>query len=443
LYQTTIVSTVLLSFLLFIVPKRHFLLPFILAACFIPTEQRVIIFDLDFPPLRILIVVGVLRLLLRGELRSISWNGFDKLVLSWALVGAMIYVTQWHDMRALIYKCGVLFDIIGLYWLYRQTIRSWHDIVFPFKVLAICCLILVPLVAYEWRTGTNPFGAFGRVGTAIREGEYRCQASFPHSIMLGLFWATIWPIFIALSKQGRYKLLYWAAAAASVFIIFATWSSTPIMTWLIVLAVLFGYRWRGYVGCASWGFFGSLIALHIVMEAPVWHLIGRIGRVSIIRGSTSWHRFNLIDQGIKHFSEWALLGCRSTAHWGWGLQDVTNQYLAVGVGGGLITLAIFLLMIWNGLRNLLHTSLRDKEREHHFLLWCFFVSMIGHCVAFFGVAYFGQIHMLLYLTFAIIAAIFDMSNPKQFAKRGACLTKGHFFICDKNPDTRILENVRI
>jgi len=72
--QATIVITVFLGILTFVVPKKYFLLPFILAACFVPADQRVIIFDLDFTPLWILVLVGFLWLLLRGEVRTIKWN---------------------------------------------------------------------------------------------------------------------------------------------------------------------------------------------------------------------------------------------------------------------------------------------------------------------------------------------------------------------------------
>ena len=72
--QATVVITVFLGILTFVVPKKSFLLPFILAACFIPADQRVIIFDLDFTPLWMLVLVGFLWLLLRGEVRTIKWN---------------------------------------------------------------------------------------------------------------------------------------------------------------------------------------------------------------------------------------------------------------------------------------------------------------------------------------------------------------------------------
>ena len=95
--------------------------------------------------------------MLRGEQRTIKWNSFDKVVLAWALCGAVVYIIQSLDTKALIYKCGVLYDIIGLYWVFRQIICSWKDIQFIIKVLAVCVLILTPLIAWEWVTGQNPF----------------------------------------------------------------------------------------------------------------------------------------------------------------------------------------------------------------------------------------------------------------------------------------------
>jgi hypothetical protein len=402
--QATVVITVFLGILTFVVPKQYFLLPFILAACFVPADQRVIIFDLDFTPLRILVLVGFFRTILLGERLTFKWNRFDKLVLVWAICGALIYIIQWANMKALIYKSGVLFDAIGLYWLFRININSWGDIKWATKVFAVCSLVLAVLVGLEWVTGQNPFAVLGRVETDVREGRYRCQASFPHSIMLGLFWATLVPLFIGFARQDKSKLLLWSAVAASAFIAAATASSTPILTLLFVLIILCGYRWREYTACAGWGLFASLVALHIVMQAPVWHLISRIG---VIGGSTGWHRYHLIDQAINHFGEWLFLGCRSTAHWGRGLTDITNQYILEGVRGGFVTLALFLVMIYMALRALLRLSLQNQEHKQQFLIWCFLVIILGHCVAFFGVSYFGQIMMWWYMTLAAVSFLYE------------------------------------
>ncbi len=405
IYTPTIFATFILAVLLLTVSKKYFLLPFILAACFVPADQRVLIFTLDFTPLRILVVVGFLRIILHSEPLRFKWKRFDSLVIAWAICGAIIYVFQWSDMRALIYKCGVLFDVMGLYWLFRLNINSWSDIKIITKFLAGCCLVLAVLVGLEWLTGRNPFIIMGRVGTVVRAGRFRCQASFPHSIMLGLFWATILPLFVGLARTENRKYLYWSAAAASIFIVAATASSTPYLTLLMVIIILCGYRWRRHTRFAVWALAGLIIALQVIMTEPVWSLIAQ---ATVVPGSTGVHRFNLINQTINHFNEWALLGCRDTSHWGSGLRDITNQYAAEGVFGGFITLVLFLIMLYKALKYFLYLSLQYKERKYKFLAWCLFTMMSGHCVAFWGVTYFGQINMWWYMSLAIASLLSDV-----------------------------------
>lgn len=405
--QSTVFVTVFLVIASFTIPRKYFLVPYVLAACFLPADQRIVITDLDFTPLRILVVAGFLRIFLIERNYAIKWNNFDKLVVAWAICGAIIYCIQWLDTRAFIYKSGILFDIFGLYWLFRKTINSWASLRLILKIFAICSLLLAVLVGWEWATGQNPFTAMGRVQTVVRQGHYRCQASFPHSIMLGLFWSTLVPLFAGLAMTEKKKVLYWIAVVASIFIVVATASSTPIIVLSIVLIGLCGYKWRQYTGCIAWGFLASLIALHIVMKPPIWHLIGR---VSIISGSASWHRYNLIDKAIKNFGEWVLLGSRSTGHWGWELQDVTNQFVLEGVRGGLITLVIFLVMLYHAFKIILNNSLRANRDDQRILTWCFFAAMLGHCVGFWGVSYFGQITMLWYMNLAIVSFLAEYQS---------------------------------
>ena len=397
---------IFMAILTFVVPRKYFLLPYVLAACFVPADQRIIIMDLDFTVLRILIVFGVLRILVRNEQVAIRWNRFDKMVLAWAFCGAVVYVLQWSDMKALINRSGFLFDIIGLYWLSRQRIRSWSDIKLFVAFLAFSALILAPLVALEWSTGQNPFEVLGRVHTAVREGRYRCQASFPHSIMLGLFWATLVPLFVGLGISYKKKILYWVTATVSVFIVCATASSTPLFTLIAVAILLVLFRYRCYGRQIVWALCGLTIALHLVMKAPVWHLISR---VNIVGGSTGWHRYHLIDQAAEHFGEWVLIGTRSTTHWGWNLGDITNQYVLEGVRGGLGTLVLFIaLLVW-AVKIVGGYSLCCVQVKQQWLAWAICVSILGHCISFIGVSYFGQIEMLLYFMFALVALIYELS----------------------------------
>ena len=67
-------------------------------------------------------------------------------------------------------------------------------------------------------------------------------------------------------------------------------------------------------------------------------------------------------------------------------------------------------MIYRVLKTLLHLSLQEKGRKEQFLIWCLFMMMIGHCVAFLGVSYFGQITMLWYMMLAIAGLLVEYES---------------------------------
>jgi hypothetical protein len=411
--QPTIFVAAFLAVLTLIIPRKYFLAPYVVAACFVPTDQRIIIMGMDFTVLRILVAVGIFRILLYGEKSRINWNRFDSLIVIWAVCGALIYIIQWMNTKALVNRLGALFDIIGLYWIFRQRIRCWNDLKLVTAIFAFSVLILMPLILLEWSTGHNPFTVLGRVITNVRGERYRCQAAFPHSIMMGLFWITLVPLFIGLGITENKKALYWAATIAAIFIVTASASSTPILVLAVVLVVLSAFKWRRYTAVASLCLVFLVFALHVVMKAPVWHLIAR---VNVIGGSTGWHRYNLINQAILHFDEWMFIGCRSTEHWGIGLGDVTNQFVLEGIRGGFVTLLVFLGMIYMALKILVKLSLQCKEYYEQFLIWCVFTAVISHCVAFLGVSYFGQITMLWYMTLAVVSLL---AEYKLFLEKAA------------------------
>ncbi|MEN6338023.1 MAG: hypothetical protein ABFE01_27525, partial [Phycisphaerales bacterium] len=405
----TLFLTVVLSVATFVVPRKYFLLPYVIGACWVPADQTVMVGELNFQVLRILIVVGLLRLWMRGEIIPVRWNRFDKVFLAWVLVGSFIYVMQWTSMAAVLYKCGQMLNSLGLYWIFRQSIRSWDDMKAACIGAAVCAVAMTPFVGLEWASGVNPFGALGRVRTFVREGNFRCQATFPHAIMMGLFWATMVPLFVGYAKQG-YKLLCWSAVAASTFMIFGTNSSTPVLTLAVVAALVIAYRWRQRAGTAAWGFLAMIVCLHLVMKAPVWHLLAR---VSVVSGSTGWHRYYLVDMAVKHFTEWMALGTRDTSHWGRGLADVTNQYVLEGVRGGLVTLILFCALLIIAGRAFARVAVRSTDKKESYLAWCGFVCLIGHCVSFLGVAYFGQIIFVWYLLLAMGGFCYSRAYAKS------------------------------
>jgi hypothetical protein len=401
----TLVITICLVVVTLVVPRKYLLLPYVVGACFAPADQVVMVGELNFQVLRILTVAGMLRLAVRGEIIPVRWNRFDKLVLAWFVVSSIVYTTQWMAFGAFINRCGRFVEWLCLYWVFRQTVRSWKDLRFAYLALAVCAIAMTPFVLTERATGVNPFAVLGRVVTTVREEQFRCQATFPHAIMMGLFWATLVPLFVGFARQkARSPWLLWGSVAASTIMIMLTASSTPILTLAVVGGLLAAFRLRHHTKPAAWGVLGMLIALHIVMKAPVWHLVSRIGVVS---GSTGWHRYHLIDEAIRHFPQWMLLGTKETASWGFGLEDVTNQFILEGVRGGFVSLVLFCVILFIGARAAVRLSLRSQDKGESYLAWAVFVTIIGHCLSFIGVSYFGQIAMIWYLLLASVAFVYS------------------------------------
>jgi O-antigen ligase len=147
------------------------------------------------------------------------------------------------------------------------------------------------------------------------------------------------------------------------------------------------------------------------MKAPVWYLIMRVSEVA---GGQGWHRSYLIDQAIKHFNEWWLLGTAYCAHWmpyGHPLDpnkvDITNQYIAEGVNGGLLTMVLFIAVIVCCFQaiGLKMREIEKRSFEYKFLVWALGCSLFSHAVNFLSVAYFDQIFIFWYLTLALVASL--------------------------------------
>ena len=400
--SASIVVCILLSLLILVVPRKLLVLPFIMAVCLVPMNQRLIIFGLNFPVLRILMIVCMLRLLVRNEIRQIAWNSFDKLILKWNIISTIIYVILWGTLQAFIYKCGTMYDSLGLYWIFRQFIISFDDITRIIKQFAIAAIISAPLIAAENIRGESFYTIFGPVGAKFHHGRFRCAGPFSHYIIMGVFWSSILPLFYAKIKENSSTFFYWVAIFASLTCIFYSASSTPILTVTAIIIFWQFYTFRAHGKKIMWFVFFALFTLHLVMKAPVWHILSR---VDVFGGSTGWHRYFLFDEFIQHTSEWFFIGTQSTAEWGRGLFDLTNQYVLEAVQGGFIRLCFFILILYNGVKITGKYSLLDVSFSRKIIAWGVCVCLLGHIVTFWGVSYFGQMDMLLTLTFALVGFI--------------------------------------
>ena len=84
LHPIGFIAICVFSLMLIASPRRLALVPVLALLTFVSIAQRVAIFGLDFSFVRILVVAGVLRIFMRGELRGIRRNKMDTAVMLWA-----------------------------------------------------------------------------------------------------------------------------------------------------------------------------------------------------------------------------------------------------------------------------------------------------------------------------------------------------------------------
>jgi len=147
------------------------------------------------------------------------------------------------------------------------------------------------------------------------------------------------------------------------------------------------------------------------MKAPVWFVIAHI---DLTGGSSGYHRAELIDQFIRHFSDWWLIGTKDAGTWGWDLWDTQNQYVEVGESGGLAAFTLFIAMIFLCYKRIgrARKALEGRKREE-WLLWFLGAALFANLAAFFGVNYFDQSKVNWFLLLAMISAATAKIDSKK------------------------------
>lgn len=406
LHPIALIAIIVLGVLILLLDYRRLICPILLMAGFISSAQRIVIADLDFTLFRIFIIIGWIRILSESHaLPFPRFTALDRIVIFWALARLLAYyLTNPHNMMFIF---GRLFDAVMGYFLFRYALRSKNDIRRVIRILAVMVIPISIFFLVEKTTGLNIFSIFGGVPliTVVRENSIRCTGAFPHSIIAGCFWASSAILILSdmpAKTEPRSPVLYIISLCCAFFIIWATASSTPIITLFGGLVCFFAYRYRRFIPELLRYAVLGLIALELYMEKHVWHLIGRI---DIAGGSTGYHRYRIIEAFVNHFEDWFFSGIVNTAYWGAGLADVTNQYVYEGISGGLLSLIAFILILKEAFKSLVLAHRNLRENRDRRIVWGIGISVLTHMISFISVSYFGQIYILWYLTLAMAGSL--------------------------------------
>lgn len=406
--------------LMFLLPRRYVVVPLLLTALLVPIGQVMVVAGVHFMVVRIMILFGLVRLLMARVSLRVSglgggFNRIDEAFSLWAFFYALNFILLWMQTQALIQRLGFLLDVFGMYFLLRFLIRDDQDVHRVIKLLGVVAAIVAVGMIGEQLIQKNVFGLVGGVKSVpeIRDGRIRSQGPFQVSIMAGVFGATLLPLFAGLWRVEKLKTTAILGMISSTVIVYASSSSTPLLAYLAAILALCLWPLRNWMRVIRWGIVITLLALHMVMKAPVWALIAR---VDVTGSSSGDHRYMLVDNFIRNFSSWWFLGTKDYNTWGWDMWDLSNQFVAYGLTGGLISLVFFVAIISRSFGRIgTARKLVEGDRGQQWFLWCVGAAMFAHIVSYFGVSYWDQMQVAWFILLAMISAATCVAMPVRVA----------------------------
>ncbi|PKN89241.1 MAG: hypothetical protein CVU51_01325 [Deltaproteobacteria bacterium HGW-Deltaproteobacteria-1] len=408
--NAVIISALLISaVLIFIVPRRYVPIVILASALLLPMGPRINILGFGFTAIRFILLFGWLRLIIKSEYRSIKkFNTIDKTLFIFVITTIVTYTLVYQTIGAFIYRINVAYYVFGTFFLFRFYIIDLDDIERIIKYLLYIVIVIAFFVVIERLSYANYFSIFGGVSpyTIMREGKLRCLGPFSHPITLGSFGAFLMPLafYMLWKKKGSIKLGLVSLIASIAIVVFSS-SSGPFISLVASVIGLFMWPFRKHMRIVRWGLLSSLIGLHIVMKAPVWALIQRVG---VFAGSNTYHRYLLVDEFIKTFSDWWLIGVKVVISEGDDIQlwDTSNNYVLLGKDGGLASLLLFLIIVALCFRHIGRMlSLASGNVDHQKMFWIMGVGMFSYLISFFGVSLWDQTIVIWYLVIAMITGL--------------------------------------
>ena len=394
-------------------PQKKAIIPFLLTSLLISGDQILVVAGLHFTLLRILIVFGMIRIFIikgpgKWDVFSGGLNAVDKSLILLSIITTVAGTLLFQNTQAFIYQLGILFNTLGSYFLLRCFTRDREDVIRLIRVLALIVVVLGGVMAFEHLTnGWNPYALLGGARARYfaadlsRDGHVRATATFGTPILAGTFGAVLLPVFVGLwmsdRKQRRAALLGILGATAMAV---ASHSSTPAFAYVMGIVGLCLWPIRGMLRIVRWGIAVTLVGLQIVMKAPVYHLITRIH----ISGD-SYHRYALINESVRHFWDWWLIGTKSTANWGWDMWDTANQYVATAVSSGLLGLILFIAIIVYGFKYVGHARKAAPNKGEALFFWALGSALFATILSFFGISLWDQSVLGWYALLAVISAV--------------------------------------
>jgi hypothetical protein len=420
LTPAVLVAMLVIIALIFLLPRKRVITPFLLACFTIPLGQEVVLGSLHFTVLRILIIAALIRRAISGGTSPDGkypggFNGVDRMVILWVVTIQTLITLQWMEMQSFIHNLGDFLDMFGGYLVVRYFIPDGETVRRAIKTLAVVCIIQGVCMLNEQITHVNVFGYIGGLGPGltIRDGKIRSEGVLG-CINAGAFAGALIPLFLGLWTDRKSRMLACAGLAGATTMVFTSNSSTSLLALAATALAIFFWPLRKQMRSVRWGLVLTLLALHLVMKAPVWALISR---VDLTGSSSGYHRFWLVDNCIRNFWDWWLIGYKHYDQWGLNMFDLCNQFVVQAVCGGLLGLVAY-IAIFSRSFGAIGKARKNVEgdRGREWFLWCLGSTLFSIVVAHFGINYPAMMEIGLFTFWTVISvAAFEAMQPVERA----------------------------
>jgi hypothetical protein len=410
--QFAIVFLITTAVTMLLAPRSWAPLPLLAGAGYMTVGQVIEIGPLHFTVIRVLIAIGIIRIIARREWIKGGISSLDWLLFAWAVWALISSFFHEDPSSAFISRLGLIYNACGIYVLLRVLCQTSEDVI---RLCGLTAILLVPIaveMVYEKATYYNLFSVFGGVPAepAIREGKLRAQGPFAHAIIAGTIGAVCLPLMIGLWQLHRKKVAVIGITACMAMIVSSS-SSGPILTLMLGTGAMFMWYCRNQMQLVRWLAVLGYILLDLVMKPPAYYVLAKI---DLVGGSTGWHRARLLQVAFESLNEWWLAGTDYTRHWmPYGVPfsenhaDITNYYLEMGIIGGLPLMFLFIMVLAKGFSFVGQTIRRTNivQMDVRFIVWTLGAALFAQAASFFSITYFDQSFLFLYLNLAAIASM--------------------------------------
>lgn len=408
---------VVVAIALISVRRENAPIPLLIGCCYMTMGQGIELGAVSLPVYKMLLLVGLVRVIARNERIAGGLNGVDKLII--ALVSWMFTASLFHDWvpgSGPVYMSGVIFNITLIYFLIRIWCGTVEETV---GVITAVAWVLAPValeMMFEQVASKNLFGFLGGIPESVieRGGRLRAQGPFRHPILAGTVGGTCFPLMLGIWKSNRLASV--VGCLSCLLIVAASASSGPIISMMAGIGIVACWQFRKHTSKAVYALIALYLLVEIISNRPAYHPL--ITRLDLTGSSTAYYRVRLLDTTIEHFREWWMTGTDYTRHWipegigsvvaGGKHLDVTNYYIGFGISSGLMGVVLVIWIIVRSLRDVVRVTSSEEFGENNeelFMIWCVGGCLFSHAISAISIAYYDQSQTFFWLSIAILSSL--------------------------------------